>query len=219
MSTPPAGRAALRLAGVFVVLLGAVLAVGWLLVHPLASSIGAADNDVARWFAARRTTELTDVAEVGTFLGLTPVGEVSLAVIGVVVALVVRSWRPLVFVAVTYAGIGVVYFAATHLDERDRPPVKILDTGLVPNHSFPSGHVGTATAIVLCLALLLSAYGIVRGRWLWVLALVPLLVLLSRLYQGAHHLTDVLTALATAVVWGLACARQLLPRDRAKTGG
>ena len=31
------------------------------------------------------------------------------------------------------------------LISRDRPPVRILDPGLVPDHSFPSGHVATAT--------------------------------------------------------------------------
>jgi undecaprenyl-diphosphatase len=53
-------------------------------------------------------------------------------------------------------------------------------------------------------------------RW-WVtpLLLVPLLVLLARLYQGAHHLTDVLTSVVYASGWLFVLARVLLnPRDR-----
>ena len=30
---------------------------------------------------------------------------------------------------------------------RDRPPVEILDPGLVPDHSFPSGHVATSVVV------------------------------------------------------------------------
>ena len=111
------------------------------------------------------------------------------------------------FAALAFGGIGAIYFAATHLDERDRPPVEILDAGLVPDHSFPSGHVGTATAIAAILAVLLWACTRVDRRWLVLLAVLPLLTLLSRLYQGAHHLTDVLAALLYATAWTLVVAR------------
>lgn len=213
-SRPPL-RAAVVLLGTLVALLLVVLGVGWLLTHPLASSVGGADDDLARWLAARRTPGLSHVADVGTLLGETPVGAGLLVLVGSVVALVVRSWRPLLFVVVMYAGMGVVYFVATHVDHRDRPPVRILDAGLVPDRSFPSGHVGTATAVALCTGLLLLAYRLVAVRWIAVvavlLAVVPLLTLAARLYQGAHHLTDVLTSVGYATVWALVVARQLLP--------
>jgi undecaprenyl-diphosphatase len=204
-------RTALRLLASLVLLVLVVVGVGWLLIHPLSSSVGRWDDDVSRWFADRRTPGLSRVADVGTFLGETPVGAGLIVLSGAVVALVLRAWRPLLFVVLMYAGMGVVYFVATHLIHRDRPPVRILDAGLVPNRSFPSGHVGTATAVALCLALLLLAYRLVPARWLVLLALVPLLTLLSRLYQGAHHVTDVLTSLGYAATWALVCARGLLP--------
>ena len=206
------------LLGTLLAVLLVVLGVGWLLTHPLASSVGGADDDLARWLAAHRTPDLSRVADVGTLLGETPVGAGLLVLVGAVVGLVVRSWRPLLFVVVMYAGMGVVYFVATHVDHRDRPPVRILDAGLVPDRSFPSGHVGTATAVALCTGLLLLAYRLVAARWLVVvtvlLAVVPLLTLSARLYQGAHHLTDVLTSVGYATVWALAVAGQLLPDRR-----
>ena len=51
------------------------------------------------------------------------------------------------------------------------------------------------------------------ARWLaLVLLLLPLGTLLSRLYLGAHHLTDALTSVVYASVWLLVVAAVLLPR-------
>ena len=107
--------------------------------------------------------------------------------------------------------MGLFYLAGTTLDPRDRPPVRILQAGLVPDHSFPSGHTGTATAIAGTLAVLLWAYTRVAVRLLVVLVVVPAYTMVSRLYVGAHHVSDVLTAFGYATVWLLVCARLLLP--------
>jgi undecaprenyl-diphosphatase len=207
--------AALDLGGVIIGLV--TLGYGWLVIHPLAGSVGAADDDVARWFAGLRTPTLDHVAEAGRLVGETPTGDAVIGLLGVGFALWRRTWRPLLFALVGYAGVGAFYFAGTHVDERDRPPVRILDSGLVPDHSFPSGHVGTTTAIVGVLALLLLAYTGARRAWLAPLALLPLLTLVSRLYQGAHHLTDVLAALLYTAVWLVVVARLVLPRPDAGT--
>jgi undecaprenyl-diphosphatase len=117
----------------------------------------------------------------------------------------------LVFVAVLDAGMGLFYLAGTSLDERRRPPVHILQSGLVENHSFPSGHTATATAIAATLAALLWAYTHVAKPLLVLLLVIPAYTLVSRLYLGAHHVSDVLTAFVYAALWALLCARMLLP--------
>jgi len=48
-------------------------------------------------------------------------------------------------------------------------------------------------------------------RWVWPLFLVPLVVIPSRLYQGAHHPTDVLTSLVFASVWVAVLSHAVLP--------
>jgi undecaprenyl-diphosphatase len=197
---PSTRRTAGVLAGTWLLLCAAVVGVGRLLTGPLASSVGRADDDLARWFADRRTPTLDTVAEVGTFLGDTLAGIIVLLLLGVAFSRWRRTWLPLVFVTVGYAGLMGVYLAATHLVPRDRPPVEILDKGLVPDHSFPSGHTMTSTAVVWTVVLLLTTYTRVP-RALLVLGLVPVFTLTARMYQGAHHLSDVLTALAFAVVW------------------
>ncbi len=203
----------------WVVLCAAVLAWGWLLTHPLEPSIDPVDDDVARWFAGERTPELTDVAEAGTFLGETIVGASLFTVFAIVVSLVRRTWRPIVLVAIVEAGLGAFYLAGTKLVPRDRPPVEVLDPGLVPDASFPSGH--TATALVCWAGAVVLVWTYFRSaRWLaLLLLLLPLATLLSRLYLGAHHLTDALTSVVYASVWLLTVARVLLPgRDVIRNG-
>jgi undecaprenyl-diphosphatase len=53
-----------------------------------------------------------------------------------------------------------------------------------------------------------------RRRVLLLLLLLPVGTLLSRLYLGAHHLTDALTSVVYASVWLLVVARVLLPGGR-----
>jgi undecaprenyl-diphosphatase len=214
-TTPSAGRAALVIVGTWVVVLAVVVAFGWLITHALRGAVLPWDNGLARWIADQRTGPLNEPADVGTLLGETVTG-VSVAVVtALAFSIWKRSWRPAIFLAVAEAGIGGFYYVATHVDTRQRPPVKILDPGLVQDHSFPSGHVATAVVAYAGILVLAAAYAspAVR-RWAGLLVLLPVFVLLSRLYQGAHHLTDVLTSLVYASVWLLVLARMLLPLGR-----
>ena len=126
------------------------------------------ENSLNRWFVDQRTSGLTDLADLGTFIGQTLTGGVVLVVLGVGFAVWKRTWWPLVFVGVLDAGLGLFYLAGTSLDPRQRPPVHILQSGLVPNHSFPSGHTGTALGIACAAAALLWAYTrVATSVWPW----------------------------------------------------
>ncbi len=222
MTTPDAPRSwplnvGLLVAG-WAALAGIVLGWGWLLTHPLEESVGGGDDDVARWLADERTAALTDAAEVGTLVGETVVG----AAVVTVAALVVAAWRrtflPIVFVVLVEAGLGGIYWLGTHLVPRQRPPVEVLDQGLVSDHSFPSGHTGTSMAIFLTLAFLAWTYTRVSRGWALLLVLVPVACVSARLYQGAHHLSDVLTTVGYATVWITLVAWLVLGRDRGRAG-
>ena len=203
----------------WVALTAAVVGWGWLLTNHLEGSIGAGDDDLARWVADGRTAPLTDAAEIGTFLGDTIVGAVLLGVGAVVFSIRQKSWLPLHFVALVEAGIGGIYWFGTTLDPRQRPPVEILDRGLVPDHSFPSGHTATSMAIFLGLAFLIWTYTRLPRGWALVLALVPLACATARLYQGAHHLSDVVTSVVYATVWITLVARLSLRSDARRFPG
>ena len=206
-----------RLVPAYVLVVLAVLAVGWLLTHPLLDSVNSGfDNPLARWFARQRTPTGNDLTAAGAFIGSTVVFAIGSPLVALAVWWWRRAWPPVLVVVLATAGVAALYLAATALISRQRPPVHILDPGLVPDHSFPSGHTLFAVALYGSLAVVLWAH----ARWAsYLLCLVPLVVAVSRLYEGAHHLTDVLTSLVFGTLWVLVLARVLSPAGASPGAG
>jgi hypothetical protein len=196
----------------WVVLLVSVVAIGWLLTHPLESSVDPWDDSVETWIAERRTPAGEFIAAWGSHVADTVVGVIVAAVAALVLWRTQHSRRPLVYFAVLVGGTLVLYLIVTAVITRDRPPVKILDPGLVPDHSFPSGHVATSIVVYCALAIYLARTVPGSPRWSWPLFLAPVIVAPARLYEGAHHPTDVLTSLVFAPLWVAVVAHVLLPR-------
>ena len=192
---------ATRVVTAWAVILAGVLALGWLLTGPLEPTVDPWDDDVVRWFAGERTADLNAAADVGTFLGETIVGVAVAVVVAAALSLWRRSARPAVFFGLVLAGVGGFYAIATMLISRGRPPVRILDPGLVPDDSFPSGHLGTAIAVYGGTVLVLRWLAPRARAWAWLLLLVPVAVALARLYQGAHHPTDELASVLYTTAW------------------
>jgi undecaprenyl-diphosphatase len=207
----PPRRAAPMLVGAWVAIAAAVVGVGLLLTHPLKHSVGDPENDLARWFEDRRTSTLTTTAHVFTTPGDTIV-VLALAALLAGGLLAMRQWRSALFVVFAVGGVYAIYVLGFTLAHRDRPPVKILDPGLVPNHSFPSGHVAAATVLWGALVVLARAYLPGVARWLVpVLVVIPPLVLVSRLYLGAHHLSDTLVGMLFGLAWLVVLTLTLRP--------
>jgi membrane-associated phospholipid phosphatase len=94
-----------------------------------------------------------------------------------------------------------------HAYQRVRPtfadPLLTLST-----YSFPSGHTASATLFYGVLACYLAT--VLPRAWqrvaaIFAAALMVSLVALSRMYLGAHYLTDVLAAMAEGVAWLAIC--------------
>jgi undecaprenyl-diphosphatase len=84
----------------------------------------------------------------------------------------------------------------------DNPILTLTDYG------FPSGHTMIATLLYGFLAVFIFQ---AVQRWRWrvfaaaVAALLIPLVALSRMYLGAHYLSDALAAVAAGVIWLVLC--------------
>src|SRR5262245_3750551 len=96
-------RTVILVAVCWAAIVAVVLTVGWLITHPLRSSVDPWDNDAVRWFAGERTSGLDPVADAGTFLGETTVGMAVAAVAGLALSLWRRSVVPAVFFAMLVA--------------------------------------------------------------------------------------------------------------------
>jgi undecaprenyl-diphosphatase len=125
---------------------------------------------------------------------------------GLVVALLLGDWRVAIAVLIA-TGLKLVVERVIRsrmtafADVRQRPgtsePGAIL-RGDVPDRgaSFPSGHVILAAAIA---AVLSSALG---PGWVWLPWLLTLLVMLGRVYVGAHNPLDVTAGLGAGMLIG-----------------
>jgi undecaprenyl-diphosphatase len=128
-----------------------------------------------------------------------------------------REWYWMMSVALAVAGGLLLNVVLKHAYERARPrfddPFLTLET-----YSFPSGHTAGATVFYGVLsAFLVSRTSEHRRRAAWVAAagVAIALVAFSRIYLGAHYLSDVLAAACSSTAWlvlSLATVRAIVHR-------
>jgi membrane-associated phospholipid phosphatase len=200
----PGGALGLSLTVSVLALVGAGWAFGAILQDVLAGDEGALlDGPVQRFFVAHRDAWLTPLMRSATNLGNAAVLIGLILLAGLAWWWRRRTWRPLWLLAGAYLGAWVLSETVKDLTHRARPPAAQA-IGHWTGYAFPSGHTTKATAVYGMLAALLAA---TTARWgrkvtLWTAAaLLAGLVGLSRLYLGAHWLTDVLGALTLGAAW------------------
>jgi membrane-associated phospholipid phosphatase len=180
----------------YLVLAGVIVGLGLLLTHVLlAHGVGNLDRSVSLWFVSRRTSTFDTATRIGSDLGTTGV-VLGVALVAVIALAIAKRWRQIGFLVCALSLEITVFLTATFLVERNRPNVPRLDA-TPPTSSYPSGH--TAAAIVLCVGLAIIIWSLVRSAAIRTIALIlavalPVVVGLSRLYRGMHHLTDVLAS-------------------------
>ncbi len=175
-----------------------------------------------RALVQQRTPLWDQVTHYGSVLGAT----LTVIVLTAVGCLLLAWWghgpRLPAFLAVAVAGQTALFLLASSVVDRMRPAVPRLDEA-PPTSSFPSGHTAAILALTCGLAL-----GLARTRpghrlrgLVWSLAVVlPLFVLLSRLYRGMHWPTDVAASVVYTLIWLLLLRGILLPAshvDRARS--
>jgi membrane-associated phospholipid phosphatase len=162
------------------------------------------DVSFARWLHEHASDPLVRVFDVITLAGNTVVLVVLVTAIGIVL---LRRTRPneATVIALALVGSALLNGALKLLFHRPRPELAFvhLDT-----YSFPSGHAAVSTATFSTIAFLLGR----RYRSLRAWLLIPLgtlvailLVGFSRLYLGAHYLSDVLAGISVGFGWAMLC--------------
>jgi undecaprenyl-diphosphatase len=165
-----------------------------------------ADAQLSHWLHAHASPHLTTAMFVITSLGSTEVASFIAIVFGLYL---LRRRQPYWLAATWLTVFGgmllnrllkyVFHRARPHFDD----PMLTLTS-----YSFPSGHTKTATVLYGVLA----AFLVVRTKsWrrrvlvIFAASLLIALVGFSRIYLGAHYLSDVLGALAEGLAWLALC--------------
>ena len=217
----PAFRSALRDVLVRAVLpailvFAAVVGFGYLLMGPL-YSFSDRENSVNRWLQDGRTDLGEAVTNYMSMIGNT---EYVIGVAVLVSALVwwrTKQWWFAVVPLIAISLQATVFVIAAAVVGRDRPNVERLDP-TPPTSSYPSGHVGAATALYLTFALMATRIANVWARRAVIVLCViaPLLVSYARLYRGAHHPTDIVWGIINGVLCAL-LAWNYLRREPGRT--
>ena len=122
------------------------------------------------------------------------------ALAGLLALVGLQRWRAAAYLLMATAGAAVFVGGIKRFIHRPRP-ISIYDG--MAEYSFPSGHACMSVVLYGILAFLL-AYGAPaawrRGIAFWALVLVGL-ISFSRVYLGAHWLSDVIAGLAFGSAW------------------
>ena len=160
------------------------------------------DLGLARWLHVHSSPELVSIFKVVTLAG----NALLLAGVCLVVGALLlrrRSVNEALLLAFAAVGIELINAAAKLAFHRPRPELAFahLDT-----YSFPSGHAAASLAIYGTLAFVAGGRLRRRSRVLVAVATGTLVVLIgfSRLYLGAHYLSDVLAGLFLGAAWASA---------------
>jgi undecaprenyl-diphosphatase len=202
-----------------------VLIVAGYVFHELAEAvmgqeaITVLDIRVAHWFNAHAVEPYTSL-----MLGVSAWHSVAGMAI-MVLALAAYFWRVrarywLLALMFSVPGGMVLNVTLKYIFQRTRP---VFDAPLVSlsTYSFPSGHTTAAT----CFYGLLASYLVIaRPGWnvrLGTVAACTMMVLLvafSRVYLGAHYVSDVLAAMAESIAWLAVCITAISTLRRRREG-
>lgn len=118
-----------------------------------------------------------------------------------------KKWYELLTVLTVVPGGMLINLLVKQVFERARPsfehPLVMLTT-----YSFPSGHVAATTLFYGAIAALLISETTTRSRAIYILLIAFVMVIVvafSRMYLGAHYLSDVLAAFFEAIAWIALC--------------
>jgi membrane-associated phospholipid phosphatase len=199
----------------FVALLFMLFGVGK---HPTAlapettvAAIGRLDARVYDAIEAHRSDVLTALFKVFDWTGKGIV-TIPLRIALLAVLLARRRFAAGIAFALTWASSEIVLETMKLGFMRGRPPSPLVAT---VGYSFPSGHATAGAAIGVSIVLAFMRPGPRRRRWTLIAVLLAFAMAFSRVYLGAHWLSDVVTGVllgSTAAVLSFAIVDEVRQR-------
>ncbi|HWN12169.1 MAG TPA: phosphatase PAP2 family protein [Pyrinomonadaceae bacterium] len=179
----------------------------------------AVDAKLSTWLHANRSQTLTRALRIATGLGSTWWAICTALAFGIFLI----SRRQLYWLAASWLSVFggmLLNMQLKSVFHRARPsfhdPVLSL-TG----YSFPSGHTMAATVLYTILAAYLATHakhGVTRALVIIAAAILIIIVGFSRIYLGAHYLSDVLGAMAEGLAWSTLCLALFHTAQRHRAG-
>jgi undecaprenyl-diphosphatase len=163
------------------------------------------DAEIAAWIRAHAIPENTGAALALTTLGSSPLA-LSFLVLAAIPFAMKRWWADLALLVMCV--VGGILTNPRLKDFFDRPrPFSEGQTLTFPGTSFPSGHAMTATLLWGALLMIALPRLSPPRRTPAVVAAVAIvgIVAATRIYLGAHYLTDVLGGVAFGLLWLAIC--------------
>lgn len=161
------------------------------------------DFEIARDLQAHASPWLTAAMKVITAIGYFQVGAVLIAG-AALTALFLRWWVEASLVMLSPLG-GLLDEGAKRLGHRNRPePTQLNVDAHLNGYSFPSGHAAFATyflGLLIVILLVRAPDNLARRISIGILALLILLVGISRVYLGEHWPSDILGGYWLGALW------------------
>lgn len=162
----------------------------------------AIDAQLSSWLETNRTSSLVTFFKLVTLLGSTAIATIISCVVGIYLLMRGQRYWFTTFV-LSVVGGAVLNRLLKSVFQRTRPQ---LDDPIMTftGYSFPSGHTITATVLYGCLAALIVAHTRNQSLRITVIGAAGVVIALvgfSRIYLGAHFLSDVLAAMAEGLAW------------------
>ncbi len=211
----PLGRREVGILAIaYVILTPIYLAIGWMIVRWWdGSSLGRSEAEVNRWFEDARTDRWNDLAELGSALSNTETKIALVVALLPVMLWMYKRWHDWALVTVGLLFEVSVFGATAAIVGRDRPPVEQLDGA--PTNSWPSGHIAAAVVFYGSLAIVImwnNKSRVSRVGAIAIALVAPGIVIVSRLYQGMHYVSDAVGGIVLGIVT-LVLVRHLIMRS------
>lgn len=159
------------------------------------------DANVIRYFSVHSSASLVAVMKKITFFGSTTfLFPAYILLIGWYI--IKKKYNYATDIAVIAVSSTAMMFALKQFFHRHRPQLPILKG--ISGYSFPSGHSLSSFVFCTILIYLVAKSSVARGYkfiLIFLLALCPLAIGLSRVILNVHYATDVIGGFCMAIVW------------------